>query len=48
MYNSNVSNEAESIKPHSDTLGQNGKMHLDKMSQPIPENSLPKESFIFI
>lgn len=42
MYNSNVSNEAESIKPHSDTLGQNGKMHLDKMSQPIPENSLPK------
>jgi len=42
MYNDNGSNEEVTTKPHSDTLGQNGVMHLDKMSQPIPENSLPK------
>lgn len=42
MYNSNNSNETEPTKPHSNTLGQNGIMHLDKMSQPIPKNSLPK------
>ncbi|EOO65511.1 DnaD domain protein [Bacillus mycoides] len=42
MYNNNSSNEEEATKPQSDTLGQNGVMHLDKMSQPIPENSLPK------
>lgn len=42
MHNSNGSNTPEATKPHSDTLGQNGVMHLDKMSQPIPENSLPK------
>ncbi|HDR4520632.1 TPA: DnaD domain protein [Bacillus cereus] len=42
MHNSNGSNEETTTKPHSDTFGQNGVMHLDKMSQPIPENSLPK------
>ncbi|HGH7177552.1 TPA: DNA replication protein DnaD [Bacillus wiedmannii] len=42
MHNGNDSNVSEPVKPHSDTLGQNGIMHLDKMSQPIPENSLPK------
>ncbi|MCU5196456.1 DNA replication protein DnaD [Bacillus mobilis] len=42
MHNSNGSNEEGDKKPHSNTLGQNGVMHLDKMSQPIPENSLPK------
>lgn len=42
MYNSNGSNDEGTTKPQSDTLGQNGVMHLDKMSQPIPKNSLPK------
>lgn len=42
MYNSNGSNDEGATKPQSDTLGQNGVMHLDKMSQPIPKNSLPK------
>lgn len=42
MHNSNGSNGEGATKPHSNTFGQNGIMHLDKMSQPIPENSLPK------